>query len=800
MVNAQEWMDRNYPNKEEKKKVEWLSISKENLEGELDLSEFGNLEGLECYNNSLTNLKVNDCDKLRKIICYDNQLTNLDLSNLNQLKELSCYSNYLEKIIYPTNPEKLTRLDIRNNNLSEQNLSIFGQFKSLERLKIGNADWKENNKISQGIYNRFTGSLEFLRSLSKLNDLDIANTDLNNGVEYLSESLGYIHYETKDRSDCKLVEIKEQLNRFYWRDIHKDFILLLKKAWIKRGFNREECGKLINAGFKPDNYPEARRWKNKKFTVDQVWEWIKAGVKLEDYEFVSWLRDVKKETHQWVLDYKEDYEALSDRFKRYGLCSECNQPNTGEKWCQSCNSKRFKENFTNWTSSKLEIDQFIQKYHLEATGADKFLEWIPYQQFTDVEFLAEGGFGKVYKAKWTEGNISYWDINNKQWNREKDYYYEEEDKNKKNRQEIQRLENITNRTIQQEEELTNKKKELQDFERNEKNYRKYRNYKTVVLKSLSNFSENANFLRETANHKIIDDWFNNIVPCYGISQNPQTGNYLMVMKYVEGGDLRKYLTSNKLTFNDKLKRLINIIQGLKDVHQKNLVHRDFHSGNILNSDIQSFITDLGLCKPVNEVNQEKEIYGVLPYVAPEVLSKKGYTLASDIYSLGMVAYEIFSNASPYLDREYDTSLAVEICQGLRPNLDMIKIPQLLKDLIKRCWNSELTKRPTALQLERTLREWQKDAEFVNQLQLIEKEYNQISQNTSYKFHPTSVMTSKRIDTKLITQLLKQKTIKLHGTQDLELNLDMVEEQLEDLVLQEDSQEQPQTHQETPPKK
>jgi len=106
----------------------------------------------------------------------------------------------------------------------------------------------------------------------------------------------------------------------------------------------------------------------------------------------------------------------------------------------------------------------------------------------------------------------------------------------------------------------------------------------------------------------------------------------MVMKYIEGGDLRKYLKSKKLNFKDKLLRLVNISQGLKDIHQKGLVHRDFHPGNILNSEIHSFITDLGLCKPVSEVNQEKEIYGVLPYVAPEVLRKENYTPASDIYS------------------------------------------------------------------------------------------------------------------------------------------------------------------------
>jgi len=128
------------------------------------------------------------------------------------------------------------------------------------------------------------------------------------------------------------------------------------------------------------------------------------------------------------------------------------------------------------------------------------------------------------------------------------------------------------------------------------------------------------------------------VPCYGLSQDPNTGNYLMVMKYVEGGDLRKYLKKDyhKLNFEDKLLRLKNIVQGLKDIHQKELIHRDFHSGNILNDEQSCFITDLGLSKLVSEANEGK-VFGVVPYVAPEIFDKKVYTKASDVYSFGIIA-------------------------------------------------------------------------------------------------------------------------------------------------------------------
>src|SRR5436305_3763189 len=101
------------------------------------------------------------------------------------------------------------------------------------------------------------------------------------------------------------------------------------------------------------------------------------------------------------------------------------------------------------------------------------------------------------------------------------------------------------------------------------------------------------------------------------------------MQYMPEGSLRNYLSNKnqKLTLKNKLSQLLNIAQGLKDIHQKNLVHQDFHSGNILKgiNKTACLISDLGLCKPANEKGKGEKIYGVLPYVAPEVLLQKSYT-------------------------------------------------------------------------------------------------------------------------------------------------------------------------------
>jgi serine/threonine protein kinase len=197
------------------------------------------------------------------------------------------------------------------------------------------------------------------------------------------------------------------------------------------------------------------------------------------------------------------------------------------------------------------------------------------------------------------------------------------------------------------------------------------------------------FLTEIANAILVRS---SIVDCYGISQDPETRNYVMVMEYMKDGNLRQYLQNknSELGLEDKLGRLEGIVAGLSNIHQQNLIHRDFHSGNILNGGEHnlSIISDLGLSYPARVQKQEGKVFGVLPYVAPEVLQGQPYTPAADIYSFAITAYEFLANSFPYYDY-YQKGLSNEelrekIYKGLRPNIDKVPIPQLLKDFIKRC--------------------------------------------------------------------------------------------------------------------
>src|ERR1043166_560561 len=86
---------------------------------------------------------------------------------------------------------------------------------------------------------------------------------------------------------------------------------------------------------------------------------------------------------------------------------------------------------------------------------------------------------------------------------------------------------------------------------------------------------------------------------YGISQHPKTKEFIIIMKYYELGSVKDYIVKGffKIKWNEKLKILKNIIAGLNHLHNQKIIHRDFHSGNILyENEWDVVISDLGIIK------------------------------------------------------------------------------------------------------------------------------------------------------------------------------------------------------------
>ncbi|GET51350.1 kinase-like domain-containing protein [Rhizophagus irregularis DAOM 181602=DAOM 197198] len=392
---------------------------------------------------------------------------------------------------------------------------------------------------------------------------------------------------------------------------------------------------------------------------------------------------------------------LEKRKEVYGVCGECNEPGTGWRWCQPCNAKRFKENFKNWTSGNKNIDELIQQSQLNAFFCTKCLEWIPFEKFENVTYLTRGGFSKIYSADRLEGNAEYWDIENQKWVHESNV--------------------------------------------------------KVALKRLDNSSNiSDDFINEIKYYISSHFHASNTVMCFGITRDPNTKDYMMVLQYFGGGNLRKSLVEG-LKFRTKMKYLFCIIDGLSGIHDAGNIHKDFHSGNILynNHDDILSISDLGMCKPVND-NEQKGIYGVMPYMTPEVFRGYQYTKAADIYSFGIIMNELMSEEIPYNDIPHNHCLVVKICKGFRPKISE-DTPKLIVDLIIKCWDAKAENRPTAKELCQTIVKYgtetdDENSEFSYQIKECEKiKENKLKNRTNenkskdLQTHPQAIYTSRLLN-------------------------------------------------------
>ncbi|CAB5363154.1 unnamed protein product [Rhizophagus irregularis] len=339
------------------------------------------------------------------------------------------------------------------------------------------------------------------------------------------------------------------------------------------------------------------------------------------------------------------------------LCNDCKQPYDDYQWCQQCNTKHFQQDFSKWTSRNEFIDKFIQEAQTNAKNSYEILEWIPYNELLNINYHNKGGFSEIHKAIWSDGPIFGWNFDEQQWNRQKNY--------------------------------------------------------EVILKTLNNSS--------SLGSKFLDEWkyhyncqkksFSKFIQFFGITQDPSNLNYIIVMSYAKKGSLRKCLSDViKFKWQVKLQLLKKIILALKVIHESNLTHGDFHDGNILMSDNYNeiFIIDLGLCKPINNSrdsdNNDNKIYGVLPYMAPEILRNNPYIPASDVYSLSMIMWELASGIPPFKNKAHDFELILSICEGERPEI-IESTPKCYVELMKKCWDTNPSNRPTITTIEYIISEW-----------------------------------------------------------------------------------------------
>ncbi|GES91831.1 kinase-like domain-containing protein [Rhizophagus clarus] len=449
----------------------------------------------------------------------------------------------------------------------------------------------------------------------------------------------YSEYWTKWCSLCQIKELKENLTNWSGNkeidEIIQGMQLKISSSydivfeWIP--FNQFKDIKEIN---KDKMY--SAMWENGSL----CWDYLKKKYIRQPSKKVAliYLRDTQNiideflnEIKQYTNDSKESYSKIGihgisqdkstdcylivlndEYFEKY--CEMCGEkyPDRSFGWCKSCQIiKDLEKKIKDWTSGNEELDNLIREMQLKVNSNDDIIfEWVPYNQFDNIEEIDKGGFATVYFAQWKNGPLSF-------------VLY------------------------------------------NTKNYVRQQPNMTVALKRLHD-SQNITdkFLNEVKEYSIKQ--YNNILKIYGISQFPNTGEYIIILEYAKGGNFNKWMNNNYkvFTWTIKINILYNICNGLKHIHQKQIVHRDLHTGNILffansiNFDDRNIlsISDMGLC--------------------------------------GQIA----TGKQPFANHVHDNLLALDICKGNRPEINEPEAPKWYVELMKKCWDSNPNNRPNFIEI------------------------------------------------------------------------------------------------------
>jgi len=182
-----------------------------------------------------------------------------------------------------------------------------------------------------------------------------------------------------------------------------------------------------------------------------------------------------------------------------------------------------------------------------------------------------------------------------------------------------------------------------------------------------------------------------------LGASTKSGNLCIISEYMENGNLYDFIRDNKLTHQRRLQMAIDIACGMNYMHHFSatgpFIHRDLKSLNILvDINLNLKICDFGLSKLKAPGAQLETQLGTPRWTAPEILAGKKYNEKVDVYSYGILLWELYTTKVPF-EGSSNEDVKRLIISGIRPHIPSI-CPGSYKELVKDCWNPEPEKRPT----------------------------------------------------------------------------------------------------------
>lgn len=168
----------------------------------------------------------------------------------------------------------------------------------------------------------------------------------------------------------------------------------------------------------------------------------------------------------------------------------------------------------------------------------------------------------------------------------------------------------------------------------------------------------------------------------------------IVMRFMPSGALDRYLTPDPLPASDVVNIVERLCHALDEAHEQNVVHRDLKPGNILLDKYgQAFLADFGLAK-IAEGSQsslgKKYIVGTPAYMSPEQALGEKVDLRSDVYAMGVIAFQLLTGRLPF---DHANPMRLLMLHVDAPVLDMLTLNPQLPPAIKMAIEKALAKKP-----------------------------------------------------------------------------------------------------------
>ena len=209
----------------------------------------------------------------------------------------------------------------------------------------------------------------------------------------------------------------------------------------------------------------------------------------------------------------------------------------------------------------------------------------------------------------------------------------------------------------------------------------------VAVKVLrGDLADDEKFVRRFQREAIAASSLNhpNIVEMYDVGEDE--GKYFIVMEYIEGQTLKSLIKKRgALTLAEVIDIMLQLTSGIACAHDSYIIHRDIKPQNVLIlDDGRVKITDFGIAMALNsnELTQTNSVMGSVHYLPPEQANGSGSTIKSDIYSLGILMYELLTGKVPFKG-DNAVEIAIKHLKEPMPSVceENPEIPQSIENII-----------------------------------------------------------------------------------------------------------------------